>query len=152
MAGCQPAFAAADYTANARCRVTTGDELNINTISRADIPRATKGQSAIQTVILVVFSIITVWMLYMVPSWSADRYPFLLGAVATAITVACLWLTHWLGPRAMKFEQVWLAAFLVGMPLVYMMGWLAARNYAASSWIWVELLDWRSLLLSLCSV
>jgi hypothetical protein len=33
-----------------------------------------------------------------------------------------------------------LAGFLVAMPLVYVMGWFAARDHAASSWIWVELL------------
>lgn len=118
----------------------TGGELNVNTISRADIPGVTKAQSAVQTVILVVVSIITVWMLYVVPSWRAVVDPFLLATVATAVTAACLWLTQWLGSRAMKFERVWLAAFLVGMPLIYVMGWLAARNHAASSWIWVELL------------
>src|SRR5207253_2639220 len=46
----------------------------------------------------------------------------------------------WLGSRAVKFERAWLAAFLVGMPLVYVLGWFVARDRAASSWIWVELL------------
>ena len=40
----------------------------------------------------------------------------------------------------MKFERAMLAAFLVGMPLVYVMGWFAARDRTASSWIWIELL------------
>ena len=69
-----------------------------------------------------------------------ERDPFLLAAVAGAVTVACLWLTRRLGSRAMKFERAWLAAFLVAMPLVYVMGWFAARDRAATSWIWVELL------------
>ena len=126
--------------ANARCCVTTGGELNINAISRPEIPGVTRGQSVIQRVTLVVFSIVTVWILYTVPSWSVDAYPFLLGTLATAVTVTCLWLTYWLGAQAMKFERVWLAAFLVGMPLIYMMGWLAARNHTAGWWIWIELL------------
>jgi hypothetical protein len=37
-------------------------------------------------------------------------------------------------------SEAWLAAFLVAMPLVYVMGWFAARDRAATSWIWVELL------------
>jgi hypothetical protein len=45
-----------------------------------------------------------------------------------------------MGLRAMKFERAWLAAFLVGMPVVYLLGWLGARNRAATSWSWVELL------------
>jgi len=110
--------------------VTTQDESGL-----------TKVQNAIQVAVLISLSIITVWWtIYMVPAWQAAGDPFLLGAIAGAVTVACLWLTRWLGSRAVKFERAWLAAFLVGMPLVYVMGWFAARQRAASSWIWVELL------------
>jgi CDP-diglyceride synthetase len=120
--------------------VTTGDEPNMNTIAKAEVPGLTKAQNPLQIVLLITVSIITVWTLYMVPSWQAPGDPFLLAAVVGAVTVACLWLTRWLGSRAMKFERTMLAAFLVGMPLVYVMGWFAARDHAASSWIWVELL------------
>ena len=40
----------------------------------------------------------------------------------------------------MQFERAWLAAFLVGMPVVYLLGWLGARSRTAASWSWVELL------------
>lgn len=40
----------------------------------------------------------------------------------------------------MKFERAWLAAFLVGMPVIYVVAWFMARDRAASLWIWVELL------------
>ena len=112
----------------------------MNTIAKADVPGLTKVQNPIQTVLLIVVSAITLWTLYMVPTWQALGDPFLLAAVAGVVTVACLWLTRWLGSRAVKFERAWLAAFLVGMPLVYVMGRFAARDHAASSWIWVELL------------
>jgi hypothetical protein len=111
----------------------------MNTIARVGVPGLTK-QNAIQIAVLIALSIITVWMVYMVPSWQAAGNPFLLGAIASAVTVACLWLARWLGSRAVKFERAWLAAFLVGMPLVYVMGWFAVGDRAASSWIWVELL------------
>jgi hypothetical protein len=120
--------------------VTTEHEPNMNTITKADVPGLTKVQNPIQTVLLIVVSIITVWTLYMVPSWQALGNPFVLAAVAGAVTVACLWLTRWLESWAVKFERAWLAAFLVGMPLVYVMGWFAAGDRATSSWIWVELL------------
>ena len=120
--------------------MTTEVQPNMNTIPKADVPSLTKAQNPIQTVLLIALSIVTVWTLYMVPSWQALGDPFLLAAVAGAVTVACLWLTRWLGSRAMKFERAWLAAFLVAMPLVYVMGWFAARDRAATSWIWVELL------------
>jgi hypothetical protein len=89
--------------------------------------------------VLIAVSIITVWTLYMVPSWQVPGDPFPLAAVVGAVTVACLWLARWLGSRAMKFERTMLAGFLVAMPLVYVMGWFSARDHAASSWIWVEL-------------
>ena len=90
----------------------------------------------------------------MVPLWHSRGDPFLFAAVAGAITVVCLWLTRWLGSRAMamRFERAMLSVFLVGMPLVYVMGWFAARDHAPSSWIWVELLGLALLLLSLRSV
>ena len=104
------------------------------------VPGLTKVPNAIQIAVLIALSIITTWMLYMVPSWQAAGDPFLLATIASAVTVACLWLARWLGSRAVKFERAWLAAFLVGMPLVYVLGWFAAGARAANSWIWVELL------------
>jgi len=137
----RPQLPKADYNCEVRCRVTIANEPNIKTIPKAEVTGLTKAQNPIQTVLLIAVSIITVWTLYMVPSWQALGGPFLLAAVAGAVTVACLWLTRWLGSRAMKFERTMLAGFLVGMPLVYVMGWFAARDHhAASSWIWVELL------------
>jgi hypothetical protein len=112
----------------------------MNRIAKAEVPGLSKAQNPIQIVVLIGVSIITVWTLSMVPSWQAPGDPFLLAAVVEAVTVACLWLTRWLGSGAVKFERTMLAGFLVGMPLVYVMGWFAARDHAASSWIWVELL------------
>lgn len=112
----------------------------MNTIARVGVPGLTKVPNAIQIAVLIALSITTVWMLYVVPSWQAAGDPFLLATIASAVTVACLWLARWLGSRAVKFERAWLAAFLVGMPLAYVLGWFAAGARAANSWIWVELL------------
>jgi hypothetical protein len=97
-------------------------------------------QNAIQIAFLVALSIVSGWMVYMVPSWQSARDPFLQGAVASAVTAACLWVVRWLGPQAVKFERVWLAAFLVGMPVVYVLGRLATPDRPASSGIWVDLM------------
>ena len=123
-----------------RSHATTENEPKMNTIAKADQPGLTKVLNLIQTLVLIAVSIITMWTLYMVPSWQSPGDPFLLAAVAGAIAVVCLWLTRWLGSRAMRVERAMLSVFLVGMPLVYVMGWFAARDHAASSWIWVELL------------
>ena len=99
-----------------RYLVATADEPNMNTIAKAEVAGLTKPQNPIQIVVLIAVSIITVWTLHMVPSWQAPGDPFLLAAVVGAVTVACLWLTRWLGSRAMKFERTMLAAFLVIEP------------------------------------
>lgn len=112
----------------------------MNTIARGDQPGLTKARSLIQTFVLIALSIITVWTLYVVPSWRSAGDPFLLAAVANAITVGCLWVTRSRGPEAVRFERALLCGFLAGMPLIYLMGWFRARDHAASSWIWVELL------------
>ena len=118
--------------------MATEGEPHMNMAARAETPGLSKAHKPLQTVVLIVLSLVTAWTLYMVPSWQALGDPFLLGAVGGAVTVVCLWVTRWRG--ALKFERAWLAVFLVGMPLIYVMGWFVARDHAASSWLWVELL------------
>ena len=120
--------------------MATADEPNMNRIANAEVSGVTKAQNAIQIIVLIALSTITVWTLYMVPSWQAPGDPYLLAVVVGAVTISCLWLTRWLGAQGVKFERTLLAGFLVGMPLVYVLGWFAARDQAANSWIWVELL------------
>lgn len=48
----------------------------MNMIASADEPGLTKVQNATQIVVLIVVSIITVWMLYMVLSWQAPGDSF----------------------------------------------------------------------------
>jgi hypothetical protein len=79
--------------------VTIADEPDRRTIAKAEVPGLSKTQNPIQIVALIGVSIITVWTLSMVPSWQAPGDPFLLAAVVEAVTVACLWLTRWLGLR-----------------------------------------------------
>jgi hypothetical protein len=66
-----------------------------------DPSHSTKAQNVIQIAVLIALSITTVLMLYMVPSWQTLGDPFPFGAVGSAFTVVCLWLTRWLGSRAM---------------------------------------------------
>ena len=68
--------------------MTTADEPNMNTIAKAEVPGPTKAQNPIQIVVLIAVSIITVWTLYMVPSWQAPGNPFLFATAAGAITVS----------------------------------------------------------------
>ena len=55
---------------------------------KAEVPGLTKAQNSIQIGVLIAVSIITVWTLYMVPSWQVPGDPFLLAAVVGAVTVA----------------------------------------------------------------
>ena len=123
-----------------RSHVTTENEPNMKTIAKADMPSLTKVQSPIQAIVLIAVSIITVWTLYLVPSWPGTWKPISFCHCRWGDYRLCLWLTRWLGSRAVKIERALLAAFLICMPLVYVMGWFAARDHAASSWVWVELL------------
>jgi hypothetical protein len=54
--------------------VTIADEPNMKTIVKAEVPGLTKAQNSIQIRVLIAVSIITVWTLYMVPSW-LERCP-----------------------------------------------------------------------------
>jgi hypothetical protein len=94
--------------------VTIADEPDRKTIAKAEVPGLTKAQNPIQIVVLIGVLIITVWTLSMVPSWQAPGDPFLLAAVVGAVTVVCLWLTRWLGSRAVKFERTMLAEIFIG--------------------------------------
>ena len=61
--------------------MTIADEPNMKTIVKAEVPGLTKAQNSIQIRVLIAVSIITVWTLYMVPSWQVPGDPFLLAAV-----------------------------------------------------------------------
>jgi hypothetical protein len=53
----------------------------MKTIPKAELPGLTKAQNPIQILVLIAVSIVTVWTLYMVPSWQAPGDPFVLAAV-----------------------------------------------------------------------
>jgi len=100
----------------------------------------TVAQEIVQTVLLIIVSFVTAWILYSVPwQWSGD--PCLFAAAATVPVVTFLWLTRWRGLRGVNFERNLLAAFLVGMPLVYVVRYLFVSTGRASNfWLWVEVL------------
>ena len=100
----------------------------------------TTAQETVQTVVLIIVSFVTAWMLYIAP-WQVSGDPCLLAAVATVVIVVFLWATRWQGLRGVSFERNLLAAFLVGMPLVYVARYLfASTGRAANHWLWIEVL------------
>ena len=87
--------------------------------------------------LIIVTFVGTSLALYGVP-WQVSGDPCVLAAGATVVLLAFLWVTRWLGSRAVIFE---LAAFLVGTPLVYVTRYLfASTGHAANFWLWVEVL------------
>jgi hypothetical protein len=101
--------------------VTIADEPNMKTIAKAVVPGLTKAQNSIQIGVLIAVSIITVWTLYMVPSWQVPGDPFLLAAVVGAVTVACLWLARCQQPEVAQ----WLRHRILFADVV---GWLNKDN------------------------
>jgi hypothetical protein len=101
----------------------------------------TIAQETLQTVLLIIVSVVGTWLgLYRVP-WQLSADPCLIAAAVTVVVVTFLWLTRWRGLRGVKFERILLAGFLVAMPLVYVSRYLfASTRHAANYWLWVEVL------------
>jgi len=111
--------------------------MNMTQDTRATL---TTAQQTIQTVVLIIVSFVSGWMLYIAP-WQISRDPCFHAAVATVVVVVFLWATRWRGLRAVSFERNLLAAFLVGMPLVYVARYLfASTGRSADHWLWIEVL------------
>jgi len=111
--------------------------MNMTPDSRA---RLITAQQTVQTVLLIIVSVVGTWIaLYRVP-WRVSGDPCLVAAAATAVVVACLWLTRWGGLRAVSLERSLLAGFLVAMPLVYVARYLFASSGRAANWLWIEVL------------
>jgi hypothetical protein len=77
-----------------------------------------------------------------VPSWRGALLDVChLAAIAGGVTLVLLFVTRRLGARGIAVERAWSALFLVGMPVVYIVGWLGAGGSGASgAWLLVELL------------
>ena len=114
------------------------DPLNTTADAGADM---TSPQEIVQTVLLILVTLVGTWLaLYRVP-WQVSGDPCLLAAATTVVIVACLWGTRWRGLPGAIFERTLLAGFLVGMPLVYVARYLfASTARAATYWLWVEVL------------
>jgi len=111
--------------------------MNTTTEARAGL---TTAQETVQTVVLIIVSFVTAWMLYRVP-WRVSGDPCLVAAAATVVIVTLLWLTRWRGLRGVNLERNLLAGFLVGMPLVYVVRYLFdSTGREADFWLWVEVL------------
>ena|SRR5215472_211566 len=101
----------------------------------------TMAQGTVQTVLLIIVSLVGAWIgIYKVP-WQVSGDPCLLASAITVVIVTLLWLTRWWGLRGVKFERNLLAGFLVLMPLVYVTRYLfASTGRAANFWLWIEVL------------
>ena len=91
---------------------------------------------------LVFATLMTALSLWGVPSWRGALTEVChVAGILAAVTVVMLHVTRWLGPRGFVIERILSALFLAGMPLVYILSWLARGGAGASStWLWVEIL------------
>ena len=131
---CTPTFVLLNTTRQKEDEPT----MNTHRVARAGL---TTAQETVQTVLLIIVSVVGTWLsLYRIP-WHVSGDPCLIAAAASGVIVTCLWLTRWRGSRAVIFERNLLAGFLLAMPLVYVARYLFASNgRAANYWFWVEVL------------
>jgi hypothetical protein len=115
-----------------------GEETNMHTTSNA---RASliDTQEVVQTALLIVVLLAAAWMLFSAPSLVSGD-PCILASVANAIVAPCLWLTRKRRFQGISVERYLLAAFLAGMPLVYLGRYLVSTDVIATVWLWLEIL------------
>ena len=102
----------------------------------------TTAQHTVQTVLLIVVTLVGTWLGVHIVPWQVSWDPCLVAAVATVVIVTCLWLTRRQGLHGATFERYLLAGFLVYMALVYVMRYLfASPGKAESFWLWIEVLS-----------
>ena len=91
---------------------------------------------------LIAVTAAVAWILHGVPSWR-DRTiaPCILAALACVGVIAFLWVSLWWGRRTRQIELWLLAAFLCGMPVVYVAQYIvvAHGNAEPEGWLWLEL-------------
>ena len=107
--------------------------------------------------LLLAVTAAVVWTLHSVPSWrDGVAAPSLLAALASVGVVAFLWVSLWRGQRSpvtgskpdgaageknyrpIHTERLLFAAFLCGMPFVYVAQYLTAANAKPGGWLWLE--------------
>ncbi|HYC22875.1 MAG TPA: hypothetical protein VEI94_09230 [Candidatus Bathyarchaeia archaeon] len=86
-------------------------------------------------------TVLTAFALLAVPDWQDTLTDVCRqAAIFAVLTIVVLYVTRLLGPRGVAIERVWLALFLAGMPLVYVVSWLATGGAGTSvGWLWVEI-------------
>lgn len=80
-------------------------------------------------------------MIQSVPSWrDVIAGPCIAATLVTGVLVAFLWVSVFLGQRTIQTELWLLAAFLCGMPFVYVIRYLVTVNVTTTpgSWLWLE--------------
>jgi hypothetical protein len=96
-------------------------------------------QRTVEPLALIAASAIACVTPYWVPSWQVSALdPCRLGAIGGALTVAFLWVTFGVGPRALETERRVLTVFLIAMPIVYVAQYALTMGRVATGRAWVE--------------
>jgi hypothetical protein len=80
--------------------------------------------------------------LYGVPSWAEPITDVcVLASLISGATIVLLALTRLCGAAGVAVERTWIALFLAGMPVVYVVKWIATRHDTGplDGWLAVEL-------------
>jgi hypothetical protein len=90
-----------------------------------------------QRIALVAAAALTAVALHGVPSWQLSHV-CVLALIVAAATIVLLGITRLRGASGVAVERAWIALFLAGMPVVYVVRGL--RHPASGGWLALELL------------
>jgi hypothetical protein len=78
---------------------------------------------------------------FLVPDlpWRHLGEPAYGGALSALFVLAAIFIARLFGPRGARAERIIFALFLIGMPQVYLGGWVRAGSFIGP-WLWLELL------------
>lgn len=109
--------------------------------SKAQVgPRPSTRETALERIALAVATALTLAALCLVRGWSDLSDPCILASIAGGVTLLAMYVTRWRGDAGIPLERGVLAAFLAGMPVIYLARWwMTGSAHTQPAWLALEL-------------
>lgn len=103
-------------------------------------PRPATRDTALERIALAFATALTLAALYLVRGWSDLSDPCILASIAGGVTLLAMYVTRWRGDDGIPLERGVLAAFLAGMPVIYLARWwMTGTAHTHPAWLALEL-------------